>query len=829
MGPVRGRKAVKPESGSFADNQTVAKISSPVADESTLGLRTDALSAAARIAAAAAVVKSNNPALGPVEIKALLANTASHEGILDKAAGAEAELILVGHGVENVDAAINSPVVIWDKSSYQPYVQFGAHEVAAEKSVIKNITIRNLSDSAQTYQISFNMTGEKSSYEALMINMPESVSVPANQSVDIAVEITIDGTKLPEWPLQSAEDFTDENLKTTELNGYLTFTADEKPEINLGWMLKARNETTIEKQVVSESYPIIGSWPEPNIDLDWARAHYGDNEWGGTQYSARTSTFINESLTPTTFEAYPLIINNRYVEVENANSGGHLIRGAGGGIYDDARCEVSGKKMTVAVSLSTPADVSLSNYMDKIGAPIFFYELLREADVVANGWDESFTDTGYWDDSERFAQPFVQINDDGQPATFYVDYSIAYDYTNPEGRYKASVLPTRFSGDGTNIISEVCLEELYHHDIDSVEDFDQNFGFFIETDRDASSESGEGLPQFNPMKGGFFSSGMQCFDGMFGPVCGEVTFDYTTQVGFAEINDDNPVESTDFSHIYTAQPNEEVRIAAAMFDDGLNRVIPEFMVLSTSDNYYETGVVGSIDDDGVSLADVRAGQSFSVDEGAENGTVIGTLKLDTAGFFADGDDNYFEHTLNIVDVLPGTPFAINQETHELYVINSAALDYENISQFQFKVNVNYGNDAGMPQVVTVNLNNVNDQAPEVMPDALAAIPATNVVLEEDSMDFSIDFAGVFVETEGEALTYSVTGSGFSALSVTGTTIQGSVTAAGNYQVTVTASDGINEVSADIPVTVTEAEKDSSSGSIGMFAFLASLLMFRRRK
>jgi hypothetical protein len=833
MGPVRGTKALKPEIMTFADDQVVAQISNIDPEANKLAIRTGTLTAAARIAAAAAVVKSNNPALGPIEIKALLTNTASKSGILESEGGNVAELIAMGHGIENVDAAISSPVAMWEKNSYQPYVQFGAHELAHEKRIVKNITIRNLSDSAQTYTAGYVTTGEKSGYDALTINMPSTVSIPANQSVNIAIEIAVDGTKLPEWPLQSTEDFVDEKLKETELNGYFTFSAEDKPEINLGWMITARNETSIDKHVVTDTFPKYLGWNSETGEseyelLDWAEKYFPLNEWGLTSYTALTSNFTNDSLTPTTFETYPLLIKKPIEPAGKENVAGHKIHGVGGGIYDDARCEVTGKKLSIAVNFFQPADVALANYMDKIGAPLFYYELNHESVVLDNGWDKSFNG-GYVDESMQINQPFVQLNAKGQPATYYIDYNQEYDYTNPNGRFVESILPVRFSNNSNNVVSEMCLEEYFHHEIDSVADFDQNLGLHIETDRDVGVEKGEPMAQFNPIKGGYYSELEGCtVDGFGWEYCGIITTDLTSRSGFASIGADDDITTTEFNHVYTAQPGETVTIAA-ITSDILTYLVPEFMVMSTSDNFYQTSQVGYLDADGSILADVKAGQSFTLDEDAALYAVIGKIKLDTAGFFGIDDSDWESHDIDIVNVLPGSPFAMNQETHELYVTNPEALDYENQNMYQVQLLAKQGNTIGIPRFITVYLNNVNDVAPEVMSDALDAIPATNIVLDNESMSFSIDFTGVFVEREGDSLTYTASGAGLSALSVNGTTLSGSVTAAGSYQVMVTASDGVNEVSASIPVTVTEAEKKSSSGGIGAFAFLASLLMFRRRK
>lgn len=837
MGPVRGSKALKPEIMAIANDIPVSRISQADSESPMTDMRTDAVSAAAKIAAAAAVIKANNPSLGPVEIKALLANTANERNIMeyDREGSDIAELLLIGHGLTDVEAAISSPVMVWERSTNQPYVQFGFHEVAAQKRVTKYVTVRNLSDTAQTYDMSYMFNGEKAAHDALEINYPASVNVPANSSVQVAIEVNIDGTKLPEWPLQSTPDFTSETLKSTELNGYFTFSSEGNPEINVGWMLQARNETSIGKNPVATEWPIYKGW---NSDLGmtewgamaWAEEFYPEDEWGNKVYRGLTASFVNESETPTTFEAYPVLKYNRAEPLGKETVSGHKIRAVGGAIYPEAMCEVTGHKLSIAVNFFQPADLALANYMDKMGPPLFFYDLFHDYIVEESGADEAFGGVNIWDEADVINQPFVQLNNQGQPATYYIDYNMEYDWTQPYARYKESKLPTRFSNDGTNVVSEICVEELFHHELDSLEDFDQNLGFHLETDRDAVIDKGEPIIQFNPINAGYFAEEEVCQDGWFGYVCEVVTVDKSVRVGFTPKAEQEVLESAEFSHVYTAQPGEELTIAAIQRDSFTGHV-GEFMVMSTSDNFFQYSPANVIDDDGVAVADVRPGQMFSVDEGTEVGTVVGEIQLDTAGFFSIGTSEWSTQGFHIMNTLPGTPFAINQETLELYVANPDALDYENQTEFELVVQGREGNTMGTPQSVMVYINNMNDVAPEVMTDVVASIPAVDLLISGDAASaFSIDFAGVFVESEGQALTYSVSAPGLSGVSINGTTITGSVSEAGSYVVTVTASDGIHEVSANFNVSAEVEDTGGSSGSMGgLLAVLAGFAAFRRRK
>lgn len=113
----------------------------------------------------------------------------------------------------------------------------------------------------------------------------------------------------------------------------------------------------------------------------------------------------------------------------------------------------------------------------------------------------------------------------------------------------------------------------------------------------------------------------------------------------------------------------------------------------------------------VNLTDVNetpsipTGQSFSVDEHAADGTVVGTVSASDSDLSAPNDTLTFGIDSGNTD----GAFAIDPATGEITVANSAALDFSNGSSFTLQVRVT---DAGVPnlsvaQAVTVNLNDVN--------------------------------------------------------------------------------------------------------------------------
>ncbi|MCG9711474.1 S8 family serine peptidase [Shewanella insulae] len=840
MGPVRGSQALKPEIVTFTDNQPVAKISNSDETAAKLGSRSGALTGAARIAAAAAVIKSQHPGFGPAEIKALLANTADISSILESDGVTPAELYAMGHGLENLSSAVASPIVAWETSSNQPYVQFGMHEVAQSKTLHKRITLRNLSDTAQTYQLTYKMTGDKAAHEALTLSLPESVNIPAHSSVILPLTLTIAGDKLPQWPLMGTGDHVDVNLKATELNGYISLSADDQPEINLGWMVKARSNTSITKKPNAIEYPsYLGYNPDLGETewehLNWGRELYPDTEHGSLNYQGYVASFVNESNTPTTYQAYPLLLQNPTLPEKLQGLKGHMIKAVGGAVYDDAQCSLTGKKLNIAVSLFQPADVALPNFFER-GPRLFTYDLFYEATVKENGWDKSFEGAYIYEDAQKVNQPFVALNDKGQPTTYVIDLNQPYDYTNPTGRYKESSLPTFFANNGRNIVSQVCLEDMFHHELDSVEDFDQNFGFHIETDRHTGKAQYEPITQFNPIKGGSYTTEESCYLDWFSgeEVCSETVFDRSLKIGFTGKADDQVVGELDFQQTYTAQAGEEVYITSVGTSElGGFGQIPEpkgFMVVSLNDDFMQIGYNALLDDDGSVIAKAKAGQVFSVEENAGLGTVVGEIALDTQGFFTSGSSEYTAFELHITNTLVGTPFAINQETLELYVANPEALDFENTREFEVRVTPQRGNSIGETETLTVTLLDTNDVAPELNQAVAASlkVPALSFA-SGNSASFNLDVNGLFTDMEGNSLSYRVEGSSFAALSISGTQVTGQVDSEGSHPLTIIASDGEHEVSHTLQIEASQAPESDDGGALGWLSLLLGLTAMVRRR
>lgn len=808
-GPVRGSMALKPELVSFGEDHPVAMITQPYVDgvetttETMFTTKTEGIVAAARIAAAAAVIKAKYGSVGPAEIKALLANTATNAGIKESDAMTTAELVSVGHGVENLEAATTTPVFVWDSESLQPYLQFGMHEVVDTKRIVKSLTIRNISESAQTYQLS-NSSFDESRMQGVVLDYPETVSVPAQGATTIQVTIDINAAELADWPLNSTSDFTEANIKSTEVNGYITLTSENNPTLNVGWMVKSRPATTISKDIITTEYPTyLGFDPETYqslyTHLAWGESLFEPDQYGGVGYSGHAASFVNDSKNDTTFHAYPLLINKNDAPTGNLDLKGHFIKKVGAGIYDDAQCTVTGKKFVVAVNLNVPANMAIANFWDKIGDNLFFYDLFHESVVADNGWADSFEGAYLWDESQMVNQFKISINEAGQPVTYYTDYSMVYDWSQPNARLKASVLPTLFNNEGTNIVSQFCLEETFHHEIDSVEDFDQNLGFHIETDRDSGRAFGEPLVQFNPVKSGYYKSEEVCSEWGW---CSEVVTDKRTYVGFAKPSEEVAQEDLDFAHIITLAPGEEAVIAAVTapaqgfgigsltFED---KSLKKFMVMSVNDDFSAVGYTGYQDEDGTIIANVKENQEFTIAENAEAG-VIGSVKLDSQAFFTYPFGERETLNVDILSAVEGAPFRINSD-FELELVNPDAIDFEVSNTLEFKVNTRQVNNMGSPVVVTVNVTNVNDIAPaQLLTEVDAMVDANG--------EFSVDLSNAFTDAEGDMLTLTVAADSILTPMTTGAVFSGQVEEIGEYDLTVTVADGVHTETYSVMLTLT---------------------------
>ncbi len=104
---------------------------------------------------------------------------------------------------------------------------------------------------------------------------------------------------------------------------------------------------------------------------------------------------------------------------------------------------------------------------------------------------------------------------------------------------------------------------------------------------------------------------------------------------------------------------------------------------------------------------VTENQVLTVDENSANGFVVGSALA------TDSDEGSTLMGWTIVDGNTNNTFSIDPATGVITVSNTEALDFESIASFELTIIVNDGELTSVPQNVTINLANLNDNTPVI--------------------------------------------------------------------------------------------------------------------
>ncbi|MDE3271962.1 S8 family serine peptidase [Pseudoalteromonas sp. G4] len=182
-------------------------------------------------AGAISILKEALPARNAFERKATLMNTANLDVTMaPRATNPDTELApisYIGAGLVDVEKAVALPVAAWAKDTRQAALSFGLVNLSESTNLTKTVEIKNFSSTAKTYSLSFSQRfADDMERGALSFAHPETITVPAGQTVEFDVTLTIDPAKLPEWNLDAlsvADAASTTDLTTLELDGALEF------------------------------------------------------------------------------------------------------------------------------------------------------------------------------------------------------------------------------------------------------------------------------------------------------------------------------------------------------------------------------------------------------------------------------------------------------------------------------------------------------------------------------------------------------------------------------------------------------------------------------
>lgn len=787
-GPVRGElELLKPDVIAPAKDITGAAVGTGEATATAQG----SIYAAAHAAATAAVLKAQHPKLTGVELKSLINTTANTE-VMTPDGSAQAEVSWIGHGVVDATSAQKSALLAWDADTNQTGINFGLQEVPANQSTTlsRHIYLRNLTDKALTYKIAVN-ANQPERHKALSWQHATSVTIGAGRSTLVPVSLTIDSALLANWPMLTSDDYSAEKWRETELDGYIELSSEGQPNSQLAWQVRARTKADIQKNYSSF---------KSHLAIDGHRSTIGAKYFDN--YKVLAQDFKNTSDKTVEYAVYPTLRQRTVMPVHLEESEGAVLKAVANGVFPEASCS-SGQKFSMATSFFLPKELATANYIER-GDALVAWEIFKHDFTANNATLPANQVLGNRTDDDVLLRGYVSIDFvTGKPVGYYTDLSMEYDFNNPNGRYKSTKLPVRFTSDSSNVVVEYCLEELELWGI-TPEDLNHNLGYIVTTDRDAFPEAFEPVMQFNPVNMGAIS----------------VTYEYDWFGNWVEVTENqsnrvllSPAPVAESERVYTERlslaPGASATITGIQEGNcGFKRRCGHgFMLMALDSNFNLTAEI-IMGDAKSSIATPRAGQQFLTVEHTATGTSLGFVQLDSFGYFAEGGqlESDRKHVLAIVDAIPGGSVRLTPEG-ELLVANADTLDFETQSELTFKVQANLGDDilsAAVP--VTVKLQNINDNAPQ-----LSSAVQTSYQLTANQ-ELSVSLQSWFSDADNDGLTLSLsalpTGLKYNAEQqlLSGTVSQSST-------ITITATDGDHKTTAELKLTVPEAPAKSSGGSI----------------
>ncbi len=186
---------------------------------------------------------------------------------------------------------------------------------------------------------------------------------------------------------------------------------------------------------------------------------------------------------------------------------------------------------------------------------------------------------------------------------------------------------------------------------------------------------------------------------------------------------------------------------------------------------------------------VNPGQAFSLNEDAVNGFLIGTLSASTSDIGSTLEDWI------ITGGDPNSVFSLNSLSGELTVLKSSLVDFELNEIIELSVTVSSGMNTSVPEIITININDVNDEIPIIT-------GGQNFSINENAIANSV--VGTINVSDGDANTifsgWTITagniGNAFSIGSNSGQLlISGNINldfeTRSTYTLEVTVSDGVN--------------------------------------
>ncbi len=255
-GPSMAFQTIKPEIGAPGASMS-AEVGTGTGETAFGGTS----GAAPMVSGAAALLVQAFPNRTPLQIKAMLMNSAETTVFTNQALlpGGLAPITRIGGGELRVNRALALNTIAYNRDSRSAALSFGAVE-ASEPIVLKQtLTVENLSRSTRTYTVTptFRYADDQAS-GAVKVLTRSRISVSGRERESLEVTLVIDPNKLPAWDLNGGSlGGRGDLLNGPEYDGYITLTSGSE-KLSVPWHVLPRKAAANDAQLEdSRSGPVV--------------------------------------------------------------------------------------------------------------------------------------------------------------------------------------------------------------------------------------------------------------------------------------------------------------------------------------------------------------------------------------------------------------------------------------------------------------------------------------------------------------------------------------------------------------------------------------------
>ncbi len=269
-GPDNDKNLIKPEIG--APGASVSAIAGTGTGMESFG---GTSGAAPMVTGSGALLREAYPSRSPMEIKAVLMNTAFTD-IMNRPAvfgGQLAPITRIGGGEVRVDRALATQAAAWDANAPTAALNFGFQDITSGGSVTRTVRVRNYGATSITYDIAstFRFASDETNGAVTVTPSVSSLTVGPNADATFDVTVTVDGSKLRTWALDSGINGASSSiLQALEYDGYLWLDADGTAnDIHLPWQTLPRKDGDVTADTTSVASGDTVTFTNNGIGTAW--------------------------------------------------------------------------------------------------------------------------------------------------------------------------------------------------------------------------------------------------------------------------------------------------------------------------------------------------------------------------------------------------------------------------------------------------------------------------------------------------------------------------------------------------------------------------------